>query len=67
MAKFFHNKGDLIFWAIALVFFSLLAFFALYSAAFFVEKLNAVFNPSLIKGEEIASFNLDQARRLKAR
>jgi hypothetical protein len=65
MARFFHNKSDLIFWAVAVVLFVFLAAFSLYSAAFFAEKINTAFNAGLIKGEKIVNFNLNQAKRLK--
>ena len=64
MEKLFRNKR-IIFWLVAAVIFILLVFYAIFAIGFLVQKVNEVFNPSLLKKTEIVKFNLAKVGELR--
>ena len=67
MAKFFRNRLDIVFGAVALALFIALTWYVLLEARFLAGAWQAATDPNLIKEGEIATFNLVKAREILKR
>lgn len=65
MKDIFRSKQDLIFYGVGSLLVIIFLAVLIYSVSFLVKTSARAFNPSLIKTEEIANFNLNDLQKIK--